>query len=263
MEGVLDETSPGLTESAETALIEPSDLDKTVEQKQFGEDQEALTNQPAAAGSEVDIQAVPNLADVAQSSSPEAHGKAKVQPLYSEPPDQAMQAQFAELLPAQQQLDWQEQELQDTQEQQHKTLPETATEPSAAVGSDAAASAARQPSSLSMQLSSSARASRPSTAAGKCAKAEAAAAAAAAEQVGGSMQHVLSLAANKRFNLHLLKDGTLVSAAGCTVLLLHIPTMQQRFLPGRDGGGIAAVAVHPNLQLFLVAEKCRSRPPNM
>jgi hypothetical protein len=85
----------------------------------------------------------------------------------------------------------------------------------------------------------------------------------AATQVSICLQHVLSLAAAKRTNLHLLADGTLAMAAGCAVLLLHMPTMQQRFLPGRDGGGVAAVAVHPDKQLLLVAEKCRSRAPNM
>lgn len=84
-----------------------------------------------------------------------------------------------------------------------------------------------------------------------------------AAQVSSCLRHVLSLAAAKRANLHLLEGGTLAMAAGCAVLLLHMPTMQQRFLPGRDGGGVAALAVHPNKQLLLVAEKCRSRAPNM
>lgn len=84
-----------------------------------------------------------------------------------------------------------------------------------------------------------------------------------ATQVSGCLRHVLSLAAAKRANLHLLEGGTLAMAAGCAVLLLHMPSMQQRFLPGRDGGGVAAVVVHPNKQLLLVAEKCRSRAPNM
>lgn len=86
---------------------------------------------------------------------------------------------------------------------------------------------------------------------------------AAAAQVSSSLQHVFSTAACKRSNLHLLEDGTLAMAAGCAVLLLHLPSMQQRFLPGRDGGGVAAVGVHPSRKLFLVAEKCRSRAPNM
>jgi hypothetical protein len=269
MEGVPDEVSPGLSESAETAPIDSSDHAETIEQQQLGEDQAAATHQPAAAGSEVDTQTVLDLADAAQSSSAEPTAEATGQTNHPGSPDQAIQEQLADLLPAQQQLDSQEQqELQDAQEQQQETSTAQAEEPNAAVESDAAASTARQSSSGSMQLSSSARASRtsthrPSTAAGKRAEAEAAAAAAAAEQVSSSMQHILSLAANKRSNLHLLEDGTLVMAAGCAVLLLHIPTMQQQFLPGRDGGGVAAVAVHPNRQLFLVAEKCRTRPPNM
>lgn len=84
-----------------------------------------------------------------------------------------------------------------------------------------------------------------------------------AAQISNALLHVLSSSAIKRANLHVLDDGALAIAAGCAVLFLQLPSMQQRFLPGRDGGGVAAVAVHPSRKLFLVAEKCRSRPPNM
>jgi hypothetical protein len=84
-----------------------------------------------------------------------------------------------------------------------------------------------------------------------------------AAQISNALMHVLSSSASKRTNLHVLDDGTLAIAAGCAVLFLQLPSMQQRFLLGRDGGGVAAVAVHPSRKLFLVAEKCRSRPPNM
>jgi hypothetical protein len=78
-----------------------------------------------------------------------------------------------------------------------------------------------------------------------------------------SLLHVISFNAAKRNNLHLLDDDTLLMGVGCMVLLLHLPTMKQRWLPGRDGGGVAAVAVHPSRQHFLVAERCKSRSPNM
>jgi hypothetical protein len=81
------------------------------------------------------------------------------------------------------------------------------------------------------------------------------------QQLG--LQHVLSVAAAKRGNLYLLDDKTLVMAAGCVVLLLHVPSGRQRYLPARDGGGIGALAVHAGRQLLLVAEKCRTRAPNM
>lgn len=78
-----------------------------------------------------------------------------------------------------------------------------------------------------------------------------------------SLLQVISFNAAKRNNLHLLDDDTLLMGVGCMVLLLHLPTMKQRWLPGRDGGGVAAVAVHPSRQHFLVAERCKSRPPAM
>lgn len=77
------------------------------------------------------------------------------------------------------------------------------------------------------------------------------------------LRQIVSFNTAKRNNLHMLDDETVIIAVGSVVLLLHVPTKQQRYLPGRDGGGIAAVAVHPNRQYFLVAEQCRSRAPNM
>lgn len=78
-----------------------------------------------------------------------------------------------------------------------------------------------------------------------------------------SLLQVLSFSAARRNNIHMLDDETVVLAVGCVVLLLHMPSLQQRRLPGRDGGGVAAVSVHPSRQCFLVAERCRSRAPNM
>jgi hypothetical protein len=78
-----------------------------------------------------------------------------------------------------------------------------------------------------------------------------------------SLLQIISFSAAKHNNLHLLDDDTLLMGVGCMVLLLHLPSMKQRWLPGRDGGGVAAVAVHPSRQHFLVAERCKNRPPNM
>jgi len=74
---------------------------------------------------------------------------------------------------------------------------------------------------------------------------------------------VASINTRRHNNLHLIDDETLIMACGSVVMLVHIPTKQQRYLAGRDGGGIAAIAVHPSRQHFLVAEKCKTRPPNM
>ncbi|KAF8073262.1 ABCG35 [Scenedesmus sp. PABB004] len=78
-----------------------------------------------------------------------------------------------------------------------------------------------------------------------------------------ALRRVLSLDGAKRNNLHLLDDDTLLLAAGSVVLLLHVPTLQQRHLPSRDGGGVAAVAAHPSGQRFLVAEKRRRGAPGI
>jgi hypothetical protein len=91
----------------------------------------------------------------------------------------------------------------------------------------------------------------------------AAAGAVAAVDPTTSLLQVISFNAARRNNLHLLDDDTLLMGVGCMVLLLHLPTMKQRWLPGRDGGGVTAVAVHPSRQHFLVAERCKCRPPNM
>jgi hypothetical protein len=81
----------------------------------------------------------------------------------------------------------------------------------------------------------------------------------------GLLKSVLSLAASKRNNLHLLAQDTLAAAAGCVVLLLHLPSLQQRYLPSSNGCGVAALAVAPDRRTLAVAEQGRSgrAPPNM
>lgn len=80
-----------------------------------------------------------------------------------------------------------------------------------------------------------------------------------------SMQlaHVLSVDVAKRNNLHAIEDNVLLMAVGNMLMMLDLQTMQQRYVPGIDAGGVACVAVHPSRQCFAVAEKCRSRPPNL
>ncbi|KAI8470236.1 MAG: hypothetical protein J3K34DRAFT_459006 [Monoraphidium minutum] len=88
-------------------------------------------------------------------------------------------------------------------------------------------------------------------------------------QEGGSalpacrLMSVLGLDVSRRHNLLALDADTLALAAGNTLLLLHLPTMAQRHLPTRDGGGIGAIALHPRRTHFAVAEKCSQRPPNI
>jgi hypothetical protein len=78
-----------------------------------------------------------------------------------------------------------------------------------------------------------------------------------------ALSSVLGFDLSRRHNLVALDSETLAIAAGAGVLLLHLPTMRQRHLPARDGGGVGAVAVHPKGAAFAVAEKRRDHAPNM
>ena len=60
-----------------------------------------------------------------------------------------------------------------------------------------------------------------------------------------------------------IEDDVLLMSAGNTVVFLRLPNMEQTYLHGLDGGGIGAVAVHPTRKLLAVAEKSRTRAPNV
>lgn len=90
--------------------------------------------------------------------------------------------------------------------------------------------------------------------------------AASKQQVDASccrLLFILGFDLSKRHNLVALDDQTIAMAAGNNVLLLDLATLQQRYLPARDGGGIGAVALHPKRSCFAVAEKCREHAPSM
>lgn len=266
MEGVPEQASPSMAEPGIDAVPATDAQGLTCTEQLPRDVTPVVTAEFEAAGSEVGASAAAEPAGTEPDSHANAHQASETEAPPSQEADQLEQELQADPVPAQQQEDVQDQ--QDPPQQQQESAQQL-EEQSASSNADAASDIAQQRGSSSAQLSSSARPSRSSSnrpgtaAAARVSPADAEAAAATAEQVRGSLRHVLSLAASKRSNLHLLEDGTLAMAAGCAVLLLHLPTMQQRFLPGRDGGGVAAVAVHPNRQLFLVAEKCRSRAPNM
>eukprot|EP00798_Chlamydomonas_sp_ICE-L_P007462 gene7462-603_t len=76
-------------------------------------------------------------------------------------------------------------------------------------------------------------------------------------------ENILSLDALKRGNICFIEEDVLMTAAGCNVVFLKLPNMEQEFLPGLDGGGIGALAVHPSRKFFAVAEKCRYHNPNI
>lgn len=74
---------------------------------------------------------------------------------------------------------------------------------------------------------------------------------------------ILSLDSHKRNNVAYIEDDVLVTASGNNVLFLNLSDMSHRYMPGLDGGGIGALAVHPSRKFLAVAEKCRHRSPNV
>jgi hypothetical protein len=78
-----------------------------------------------------------------------------------------------------------------------------------------------------------------------------------------TLAHVLSLDTYKRNSIAYLDDNTIVTSVGNSVVFLSLPLMTQRYLPGRDGGGIGGVAVNPSRTLLAVAEKCPTAAPNV
>lgn len=74
---------------------------------------------------------------------------------------------------------------------------------------------------------------------------------------------VLGFDLSRRHSLVALDATTVALPAGAGALLLSLPGLERRLLPGRDGGGVGALAAHVGAGVFAVAEKCRERPPNM
>lgn len=77
------------------------------------------------------------------------------------------------------------------------------------------------------------------------------------------LSSILSLDASKRNPVHFLTSHTIITFCGSTVVILDTTTNEKQYLWGKDEGGIGAVAVHPARELFAVAEKCRTRAPNV
>ncbi|XP_075448975.1 cilia- and flagella-associated protein 44 isoform X2 [Ascaphus truei] len=67
--------------------------------------------------------------------------------------------------------------------------------------------------------------------------------------------HSFGYDSNKRANLQLLDDQTMLYVAGTTTVILKLKVQEQRYLRSSSGGGIGAIAVHPSQKYFAVAEK--------
>ena len=74
---------------------------------------------------------------------------------------------------------------------------------------------------------------------------------------------ILSLDASKRNPISFLSEETMVTFAGCTLVIIDLSTMGCQYFQSLDQGGIGAVAVHPSREFLAVAEKSSSRAPNV
>lgn len=72
------------------------------------------------------------------------------------------------------------------------------------------------------------------------------------------LSHAFGFDVERLFNVTYLTETVLIHAVGNTVQMLDLETMKTTYLPGLDGGGIGAVAVHPSRERFAVCEKGRS-----
>ncbi|XP_061887395.1 cilia- and flagella-associated protein 44-like [Entelurus aequoreus] len=69
------------------------------------------------------------------------------------------------------------------------------------------------------------------------------------------LNHSFGYDCQRRENLQLLDDTTLIYVAGHLLILLDVSTKQQRYLRSCSGGGIGAIRVNPSREYFAVAEK--------
>nr|XP_061836799.1 cilia- and flagella-associated protein 44-like isoform X1 [Nerophis lumbriciformis] len=69
------------------------------------------------------------------------------------------------------------------------------------------------------------------------------------------LSHSFGYDCQRRENLQLLDDTTLIYIAGQLLILLDVSTRQQRYLRSCSGGGIGAIGVNPSREYFAVAEK--------
>ncbi|KAM8976941.1 cilia- and flagella-associated protein 44 [Pelodytes ibericus] len=69
------------------------------------------------------------------------------------------------------------------------------------------------------------------------------------------MLHSFGYDCDRRANLRLLDDQTLLYVAGTMTVILSLKPQEQRYLRSSSGGGIGAITVHPSKKYFAVAEK--------
>lgn len=80
-----------------------------------------------------------------------------------------------------------------------------------------------------------------------------------------SMQLVAAnhIAVSTRNSAHRVGPNQLAIHTGNFVILYDYSSQKMVYNIGRDGGGIGAIAVHPQLSFIAVAEECKTRAPNV
>jgi len=69
-------------------------------------------------------------------------------------------------------------------------------------------------------------------------------------------RHVFGVKGDVRDNVHYLDETTVLYAAGNQIVLHHVESNTQRFIPGSpDAEGITALALSPNRKYLAVAER--------
>jgi WD40 repeat protein len=78
-----------------------------------------------------------------------------------------------------------------------------------------------------------------------------------------SLYHSFGYECQRRSNLHIMDDHTVLFIAGNMVQLLDLHTHKQTYLWSTTGRGIGSIAVHPSRRYFAVAENGESPPINI
>ncbi|ORY52261.1 WD40 repeat-like protein, partial [Neocallimastix californiae] len=72
--------------------------------------------------------------------------------------------------------------------------------------------------------------------------------------------YIFGFESEKLNNLYFLNETNFISAIGNYVYIVNINSLKHKYIPGIKNGGIGAIAVHPNMSYFAIAEKVENNP---
>eukprot|EP00833_Pecoramyces_ruminatium_P008497 jgi/Orpsp1_1/1182529/evm.model.c7180000081659.1 len=72
--------------------------------------------------------------------------------------------------------------------------------------------------------------------------------------------YIFGFESEKLNNLYFLTEESFISAIGNYVYVININSLKQKYIPGIKNGGIGAIAVHPSMSYFAIAEKVENDP---